>query len=177
MATEALRGEGARLVGADGEAFMRRYHPAGDLAPRDVVARAIAAERRAGRGSFLDARATVGDAFPAAFPAAFAACMAAGLDPRQRPIPIKPAAHYHMGGIATDADGLTSLAGLYAVGDCAGTGAHGANRLASNSLLEAAVFGAPAWPAARRAPSGRRCLACKQSRRGRRPCSGSFGRG
>ncbi|MEO8926356.1 MAG: FAD-binding protein, partial [Caulobacteraceae bacterium] len=149
LATEALRGEGARLVGAGGETFMARYHGAGDLAPRDVVARAIEAERRAGRGAFLDARAAVGEAFPAAFPTVFTACMARGLDPRRRPIPVAPAAHYHMGGIGADSLGRTSLTGLLAVGECAATGVHGANRLASNSLLEAAVFGQRAGEAAR----------------------------
>jgi L-aspartate oxidase len=151
LATEALRGEGAKLVGADGTPFMARYHPAAELAPRDVVARAIAAERRAGRGAFLDAREAVGAAFPREFPAVFAAAMAAGLDPRVQPIPVIPAVHYHMGGIETDAEGATSLAGLYAGGECASTGAHGANRLASNSLVEAAVFGTRAGRAAARA--------------------------
>jgi L-aspartate oxidase len=151
LATEALRGEGAKLVNADGTPFMARYHPAAELAPRDVVARAIATERRAGRGAFLDARAAVGEAFPHEFPAVFAAAMAAGLDPRRQPIPVAPAVHYHMGGIETDALGRTTLAGLYAAGECAATGAHGANRLASNSLLEAAVFGDRAGRAAARA--------------------------
>jgi L-aspartate oxidase len=148
LATEALRGEGATLVNADGAPFMARYHAAAELAPRDVVARAIAAERRAGRGAFLDARAALGEAFPHEFPAVFAAAMAAGLDPRRQPIPVVPAVHYHMGGIETDARGATSLPGLFAAGECAATGAHGANRLASNSLLEAAVFGAGAGRAA-----------------------------
>jgi L-aspartate oxidase len=148
LATEALRGEGAKLINADGTPFMARYHAAAELAPRDVVARAIAAERRAGRGAFLDARAAVGEAFPHEFPAVFAAAMAAGLDPRRQPIPVAPAVHYHMGGIETDLAGRTSLPGLFAAGECAATGAHGANRLASNSLLEAAVFGARAGRAA-----------------------------
>ena len=148
LATEALRGDGAMLVGANGKPFMRRYDLAGDLAPRDVVARAIAAELRAGRGAFLDARAAIGDAFPEHFPAVFAACMAAGIDPRRQPIPVRPAAHYHMGGVATDANGATSLQGLYAAGEVASTGVHGANRLASNSLVEATVFGGRAGEAA-----------------------------
>jgi L-aspartate oxidase len=148
LATEALRGEGAVLVNADGERFMDRYHPAGELAPRDVVARAIHAEREAGRGAFLDARQAVGAHFPDEFPGVFAACMAGGVDPRREPIPVAPACHYHMGGIVTDADGRTTLAGLFAAGECASTGVHGANRLASNSLLEAAVFGARAGRAA-----------------------------
>ncbi|WP_309604467.1 L-aspartate oxidase [Phenylobacterium sp.] len=148
LATEALRGEGAVLVNADGQRFMARYHPNAELAPRDVVARAIHAEREAGRGAFLDATKAVGAHFPEEFPAVFAACISGGIDPRAQPIPVAPACHYHMGGIATDADGHASLAGLYAAGECASTGVHGANRLASNSLLEAAVFGARAGRAA-----------------------------
>jgi L-aspartate oxidase len=152
LATEALRGEGAVLIDASGERFMARHHPGAELAPRYVVARAIHAEREAGRGAFLDARQAVGAHFPEEFPAVFAACMAAGVDPRVQPIPVAPACHYHMGGIATDADGATSLPGLYAAGECAATGAHGANRLASNSLLEAAVFGARAGRASAAEP-------------------------
>jgi len=148
LATEALRGEGAVLVDARGRRFMAGYHPAAELAPRDVVARAIHAERQAGRGAFLDAREAVGEAFPHEFPAVFAACLAGGIDPRTQPIPVAPACHYHMGGIATDAEGRTSLRGLYAAGECASTGVHGANRLASNSLVEAAVFGSRAGRAA-----------------------------
>ena len=144
LATEALRGEGAALINANGERFMARYHPDAELAPRDVVARAIHAEREAGRGAFLDAREAVGEHFPDEFPAVFAACMGGGVDPRSQPIPVAPACHYHMGGIVTDPDGRTSLEGLFAAGECASTGVHGANRLASNSLLEAAVFGARA---------------------------------
>ena len=140
LVTEALRGHGAVLVNANGEPFMHRYHAAGDLAPRDVVARAIHAERVAGRGTALDARTAVGAAFPEEFPTVFAACQAAGIDPRLQPIPVAPAAHYHMGGLVTDEHGRTTLPGLYAVGECASTGLHGANRLASNSLLEAVVF-------------------------------------
>ncbi|KRA61638.1 L-aspartate oxidase [Caulobacter sp. Root655] len=154
LATEALRGEGAILRNAplgdkDGRAFMADYHPARELAPRDVVARAIHAERAAGRGAFLDATTAVGAHFPHEFPAVFAACMSAGIDPRVQPIPVTPAVHYHMGGVATDLDGRTSLQGLLAAGECASTGVHGANRLASNSLLEAAVFGARAGRVAR----------------------------
>ena len=134
LATEALRGEGARLINSAGEAFVS------ELEARDVVARAIHIERLAGRGAFLDAREAVSSAFPVHFPTVFAACMSAGLDPRVSPIPVAPAAHYHMGGIATDVWGRTSIDGLWAVGECASTGAHGANRLASNSLLEAVVF-------------------------------------
>ncbi len=148
LATEALRGEGAVLADAKGEPFMIRYDSRGDLAPRDVVARAIHRQLAQGQGAFLDARAAIGAHFPAEFPAVFAACLSAGIDPREQPIPVAPAAHYHMGGIVTDADGRTSLPGLFAAGECASTGVHGANRLASNSLLEAAVFGARAGRAA-----------------------------
>jgi L-aspartate oxidase len=148
LATEALRGEGSILRNTDGRAFMADYHPAKELAPRDVVARAIHAERAAGRGAFLDATEAVGAHFPPAFPAVFEACRSAGIDPRREMIPVVPAVHYHMGGVATDLDGRASLPGLYAAGECASTGVQGANRLASNSLLEAAVFGARAGHAA-----------------------------
>ncbi len=153
LASEALRGEGAMLVDVEGAPFMARLHPMGDLAPRDVVARAIHRQIAEGRGAFLDAREVVGARFPEQFPAVFAACMAGAIDPRVQPIPVAPAAHYHMGGIAADADGRTSLAGLYAVGECASSGVHGANRLASNSLLEAAVFGARAGRSAAAEPA------------------------
>lgn len=151
LATEALRGEGATLVNRDGRRFMQDVDPRLELAPRDVVARAVHAEVVAGRGAFLDATQAVGAAFPEQFPAVFAACRAAGVDPRTAPIPVAPAAHYHMGGVSADADGRTALQGLYAVGECASTGVHGANRLASNSLLEAAAFGAAAGRLAREA--------------------------
>jgi L-aspartate oxidase len=153
LATEALRGEGARLINSDGRPFMADYDPAGELAARDIVARAIACERRAGRGAFLDARPPLIGDMAHEFPAVFAACERDGIDPRVQPIPVLPAAHYHMGGVATDLDGATRLEGLYAAGECAATGVHGANRLASNSLLEAAVFGARAGRAARDAMS------------------------
>ncbi|MEQ7153785.1 L-aspartate oxidase [Brevundimonas aurifodinae] len=140
LATEALRGDGARLIDAEGR-YLLGPEPDADLKARDIVARAVHAGVAEGRGVFLDCRAAIGDHFPQAFPAVFAACMAAGLDPRLSPIPVAPAAHYHMGGIVADPDGRTSLPGLFAVGECAATGVHGANRLASNSLLEAAAFG------------------------------------
>ena len=149
LASESLRGEGAVLVDAEGRAIMAGRHPLGDLAPRDIVARAIHQQIAEGRGAFLDARAAIGEAFPDQFPAVFAACMAGGVDPRRQPIPVAPAAHYHMGGVMTDAEARTSLTGLFAAGECASTGAQGANRLASNSLLEAAVFGTRAAEAAR----------------------------
>lgn len=154
LATEALRGEGSILRNRPpskdegGHAFMADYHPAKELAPRDVVARAIHAERAAGRGAFLDATEAVGDHFPHEFPAVFEACRGGGIDPRREMIPVVPAVHYHMGGVATDLDGRASLPGLYAAGECASTGVQGANRLASNSLLEAAVFGGRAGRAA-----------------------------
>ena len=140
LATEALRGDGARLIDRTGRAFMGDYHPLGDLAPRDEVARAIHSERQSGRGAFLDCRAAVGAHFPEHFPTVFAACESAGIDPRTMPIPVAPAMHYHMGGVVTDLWARTSLEGLSACGESASTGAHGANRLASNSLLEAVVF-------------------------------------
>ncbi|HXY41140.1 MAG TPA: L-aspartate oxidase [Vicinamibacteria bacterium] len=142
LLTEALRGAGARLVDADGEALLEG--PRAELQARDVVARGIHRAFACGRSTFLDAREAVGDAFPERFPTVFEACAAHGIDPRRRPIPVAPAAHYHMGGIATDGEGRTSLAGLWAAGEAACTGVHGANRLASNSLLEALVFGARA---------------------------------
>jgi L-aspartate oxidase len=140
LATEALRGEGAVLRDASGEMFMARYHADAELAPRDEVARAIDSEIKAGNGALLDATEAVGKAFPAHFPTVFAACMAAGIDPRIKPIPVAPAAHYHMGGVVSDSWGRSTLEGLSVCGECASTGAHGANRLASNSLLEAVVF-------------------------------------
>ncbi|MBI3275021.1 MAG: L-aspartate oxidase [Methylocystis sp.] len=142
LATESLRGEGAILVDRHGRRFMPDIDPAAELAPRDVVARAVFAQIAAGRGAFLDARQAVGAEFPTRFPTVYASCMAAGIDPVTTPIPIAPAAHYHMGGVWTDANGRTSLVGLWAAGEVASTGVHGANRLASNSLLEAIVFGA-----------------------------------
>jgi len=154
LATEALRGEGARLIDGQGR-FLLGDEADADLKPRDVVARAVHAARADGRGAFLDARAAIGDEFPHAFPAVFAACMRAGLDPRVSPIPVMAACHYHMGGIAADADGRTTVAGLYAVGECAATGVHGANRLASNSLLEAAAFGRRAGRSAAQEVGGR----------------------
>jgi L-aspartate oxidase len=141
LLTEALRGEGALLINAAGQRFMPAAHAAGELAPRDVVARCIWHQLQAGHGVFLDARACIGPRFPARFPTVFARCQEHGLDPRDDLLPVAPAAHYHMGGIAVDVHGRTSLPGLWACGEVAATGVHGANRLASNSLLEALVFG------------------------------------
>src|SRR6202030_1690845 len=110
--------------------------------PRDIVARGVFAEIAAGRGAFLDARSALGARFAEKFPTVYASCLASGIDPATQPIPVAPAAHYHMGGIAVDAQGRTSLKGLWAGGEVSSTGAHGANRLASNSLLEAVVYAA-----------------------------------
>jgi L-aspartate oxidase len=142
LATEALRGEGATLINGKGERFMQSAHPLAELAPRDIVARGVFAEIAAGRGAYLDAREALGARFAEKFPTVYASCRLAGLDPAKQPIPIAPAAHYHMGGIAVDARGRTSLKGLWAGGEVSSTGAHGANRLASNSLLEAVVYAA-----------------------------------
>jgi L-aspartate oxidase len=141
LATEALRGEGALLINARGERFIRAVHADAELGPRDVVARAVYREVVSGRGAFLDCR-PLGTTLAEHFPTVFAACRAAGIDPAREPIPVAPAAHYHMGGILTDAQGRSTVDGLWACGEVAATGAHGANRLASNSLLEAVVFGA-----------------------------------
>ena len=142
LATEALRGEGATLINDAGERFMQARHALAELAPRDIVARGVFAEIAAGRGAFLDAREALGPRFAEKFPTVYASCIAAGIDPAIQPIPVAPAAHYHMGGIAVDAHGRTSLRGLWAGGEVSSTGAHGANRLASNSLLEAVVYAA-----------------------------------
>jgi len=142
LLTEALRGEGAVLLDGHGRRFMPEEHPDAELAPRDVVARAIWRRQVAGGDVFLDARAALGERFPERFPQVFEICRSHGLDPRSEPIPVAPAAHYHMGGIAVDVNGRTSLPGLWACGEVSSTGVHGANRLASNSLLEALVFGA-----------------------------------
>lgn len=142
LATEALRGEGATLINRNGERFMLALHPDAELAPRDLVARAVFREIVAGRGAFLDCRKAIGARFPEAFPSVYATCREAGIDPVHEPLPVAPAEHYHMGGVLTDANGRTSVDGLWACGEVASTGAHGANRLASNSLLETVVFGA-----------------------------------
>ena len=141
LATEALRGHGATLHNSSGERFMLPLHEDAELAPRDVVARGIFAEIKAGRGAFLDCREAVHD-FKAEFPTVYGYCQESGIDPAKDMIPIIPAAHYFMGGIWTDINGRSSLPGFWACGECTSTGAHGANRLASNSLLEAVVFSA-----------------------------------
>lgn len=142
LATEALRGEGAILVNAAGERFMTRWHDDAELAPRDVVARAVHEEVQSGHGAFLDCTKAVGERFAESFPGIYEVCRQAGIDPAREPLPVAPAAHYHMGGVLTDANGRSSVDGLWACGEVASTGAHGANRLASNSLLETVVFGA-----------------------------------
>jgi len=141
LVTEAVRGEGATLVNDLGERFMLPVHRDAELAPRDVVARAIFEQLQRGRTVGLDARDAIGARFPDAFPTVFRFCMDAGIDPRAQNIPVAPAAHYLMGGIAVDEWGRTSLENLWACGETSASGVHGANRLASNSLLEALVYG------------------------------------
>ena len=141
LLTEALRGEGAILVDAHGRRFMPQYHPMAELAPRDIVARAIFWQYDRGLGgAYLDARSIVD--FADRFPTVNAHAHSVELDPSEHLLPVSPAAHYYMGGIDADANGRTSVPGLWAVGECSSTGVHGANRLASNSLLEGLVFGA-----------------------------------
>ncbi len=163
LVSEAVRGEGATLVDDTGRRFAFDAHPDGELAPRDVVARANARAMAAqgGRPVRLDATAIGGERLAQRFPTIDAAVRERGLDWGREPIPVTPAAHYLMGGVVTDLDGRTTVPGLYAVGETARTGVHGANRLASNSLLEGAVFGARAgeavardvvWPVALVAP-------------------------
>lgn len=141
LLTEALRGAGAVLLNGAGKRFMRLLARDAELAPRDVVARGVWAELERGEAVWLDATTAVGADFPQRFPTVFASCMAEGLDPRRAAIPVVPAQHYHMGGVRVDAYAQTTVPGLHAVGEVACSGVHGANRLASNSLLEGLVFG------------------------------------
>src|ERR1051325_151437 len=139
LISEAVRGEGAVLVNQRGVRFMTKVHRMAELAPRDVVARAIFQEQKKGR-VFLDAR-KLGERFVTRFPGITVLCRGRGIDPRRDLIPVTPAAHYMMGGVVSDLNGRASLGRLYAVGEVSRSGVHGANRLASNSLLEGLVFG------------------------------------
>ncbi|WP_018684522.1 L-aspartate oxidase [Actinokineospora enzanensis] len=146
LVTEAVRGEGAVLVDATGARVMLGVHPLADLAPRDVVAAAITRHMALERGGvddhvFLDATHLDAATFRTRFPTVYAACLTAGVDPVVEPIPVAPAAHFACGGVVSDVDGRTPVVGLYAAGEVASTGLHGANRLASNSLLEGLVVG------------------------------------
>ncbi|MFB9230956.1 L-aspartate oxidase [Pseudohalocynthiibacter aestuariivivens] len=140
LATEALRGAGATLINKDGKRFMLDVHPDAELAPRDIVARAIFAHTQAGMRPMLDTRDAIGAKIIEEYPAVAKYCEDAGIDPVTEPIPVAAAAHYHMGGIDTAADGRASLGNLWVCGEASSTGLHGANRLASNGLLEALVY-------------------------------------
>src|SRR4029079_196007 len=136
--TEAVRGDGAILIDDTGQRFMADQ-PGAELAPRDIVARAVWRRRAEGHRVFLDARKHPGAEFAKRYPVISAFCKMAGIDPATDPIPVRPAVHYHMGGIAVDIEGRSTVNGLWACGEVARTGLHGANRLASNSLMEAIV--------------------------------------
>ena len=167
LLTEALRGEGAVLVDERGSRFMTEVHPLAELAPRDVVARAIWRLHQAGRRTYLDAR-SLGPRVADRFPTVVELCRRHGFDPRHEPLPIAPAAHFHMGGVVVDSAGRTSLEGLWACGEVSQTGLHGANRLASNSLLEALVCGSQIGELLARTP-----LAVPSERQARRAASRS----
>ena len=143
LVSEALRGEGARLIDKAGYHFMPDYHPQADLAPRDVVSRSIMAQMAKTRTThvFLDCRHISEAAFKIRFPGIYQVCMQFGINPARQPIPVHPSAHYMVGGVACDLLGRTDVEDLYAIGEAAYSGLHGANRLASNSLIEALVFG------------------------------------
>lgn len=142
LASEALRGAGAILVDETGYRFMQGIHPDAELAPRDVVARAVFAHQQAGHQIFLDTRQALGERVLSEFEIVAQHCKTWNIDPVANPIPVTPAQHYHMGGVKTDTNGRSSLQGLWACGEVSRTGLHGANRLASNSLMEAIVFAA-----------------------------------
>lgn len=167
LLSEALRGEGAVLRNIDLHRFMPHYHEAGELAPRDIVSRAIVMEMRKTGTEFvyLDLTGLKADHVKVRFPRIYSTCLQYGLDITTDLLPVRPAAHYAMGGVATDLNGITSLEGLYAAGEVAATGVHGANRLASNSLLEGLVYGARAGASAHRHSCGHRDVhaAAKQS--------------
>ncbi|MFH1826793.1 MAG: L-aspartate oxidase [bacterium] len=143
LISEAVRGEGAVLLNSQGERFMRKYDTKGELAPRDIVSRAIYKESQTGAHNhvYLSLAGIGADKIKKRFPVIYKTCLEKGLDITKDKIPVAPAAHYSMGGIKTDVDGKTNVAGLFAAGECASLGVHGANRLASNSLLDGLVFG------------------------------------
>jgi L-aspartate oxidase len=154
LLSEALRGEGAILRDEHGVPFMRDEHPLADLAPRDVVATAISRRLNERGLDYLWLDATAIDGFATRFPTIWEACRTVGLDPTREWLPVAPAAHYLSGGLCTDLDGATTLTGLWACGEAACSGVHGANRLASNSLLEGLVFAARAVEAIARGKDG-----------------------
>ena len=153
LLSEALRAEGACLRNIELNRFMGKYHPMGEQAPRDLVARAIVHEMEVSRAKdpfvYLDLTHLSAAKVQKRFPRIYATCMEHNVDITEDVIPVRPAAHFCMGGVRTDLDGKTNVAGLYAAGEAAATGVHGANRLASNSLLEGLVFGARAGKAMR----------------------------
>ncbi|MBS0521121.1 MAG: L-aspartate oxidase, partial [Proteobacteria bacterium] len=153
LVSEAVRGEGAILIDETGRRFMEGRGRA-ELEPRDVVSRAVASHIAGGHRVFLDARTALGPRFAERFPGIAERCRTAGIDPATIPIPVRPAAHFHMGGVAVDAEGRSTIEGLWACGEAAATGLHGANRLASNSLLEAVVMAGDVAESVAAAPAG-----------------------